>query len=266
MEFESLRSLRLHGFPKFLHGLFMFITYPLRHPFKFLILLALLIFLAYIFVNEENPKLLEKVDLKEKSVFKETPVADAQTAPKKFAKNFTLKHAEPVIPETKALEAEKEAPSAEDEKKYQVWNIKTKEEAPSPKAQQPAEQIAEPSKTVDEPAKEISQEPSESEESSQKDILNETVEVVSGHAVVYGPNEIYIKNTYLSLDGIYTDPIKYNVEKASLYLRELISSEPIECYIVDKKPQEISSAICFKSGKNLSEAMVEGGFADRVKR
>ncbi len=266
MEFESLRSLRLHGFPKFLHGLFMFITYPLRHPFKFLIALALLIFLAYIFVNEENPKLLEKANLKEKSVFKETPVADVQTAPKKFGKNFTLKHAEPVIAEKKEIKVEKEAPLAEDETKYQVWNIKAKEEAPSSKEQESAEQIIEPNKVVEQPAKEISQEPSENEKSSQKDILNETMEVFSGHAVVYGPNEIYIKNTYLYLEGIYTDPIKYNVEKASLYLRELISSEPIECYIVDKRPQEISSALCFKNGKNLSEAMVEGGFADYIRR
>ena len=45
--FESLRDLRMKGFGKFMHGFVMFITYPIRHFFKFLLFLLflLLIFL-----------------------------------------------------------------------------------------------------------------------------------------------------------------------------------------------------------------------------
>ena len=49
MEFESLRDLRLHGFAKIFHHIFMFFTYPIRHPFKFvvfLLVLAILLFVA----------------------------------------------------------------------------------------------------------------------------------------------------------------------------------------------------------------------------
>ena len=39
MKFESLKSLRLKGIGKFIHSVFMFLTYPFRHGFKFLGLL-----------------------------------------------------------------------------------------------------------------------------------------------------------------------------------------------------------------------------------
>lgn len=43
MKFESLKSLRLQGFAKFIHKLFLSVTYPIRHGFKFLILMFVVI-------------------------------------------------------------------------------------------------------------------------------------------------------------------------------------------------------------------------------
>lgn len=270
MEFESLKSLRLHGFPKFLHWLFMLITYPLRHPFKFLLILALLIVLAFVFFNEDNPSLLKKIEPKKDTVFKETPVADAKTAPKKFGKKFALKHAEPEVRENKENSKESEIVSENrEEPKYQVWNIQNKEQAEDIDVQkEPQEKSKLPAEIENLVAKEEIQKPSVDTAFVQKGCLNcvmlEKPETISGQAIVYGPTELYVADTYLYLNGIETDPLKYNIEKAKIYLRELINSEEIKCEIIAKTPENIASAICFKGEQNINKSMVEAGFADRV--
>ncbi len=272
MEFESLKSLRLHGFSKFLHGLFLLITYPLRHPFKFLLIVALLILFAFLFLNEDNPKLLNKIEQKKDTVFKETPVADAQTAPKKFGKKFALKHAEPVAQETEKKPEESEAVETKEETKYQVWNINKEGQAQAPKQEQVLEEI----KSLTE-VKNIETQPQEKEYLSDTDCVNclplkekctncvhLEPEIISGQAIVYGPTELYVADTYLYLYGIESDPLKYDAEKAKIYLRELINSEKVECKVVLKTTENIPSAICFRADKNINKSMVEAGFADNT--
>ena len=92
----------------------------------------------------------------------------------------------------------------------------------------------------------------------------QTPKHISGEAIIYGANELYIDDTYLYLYGIYTDPNIHNEGQARSYLRSLIAGQNVDCYIVAKTKDDIATAICFSANKNINEHMVRAYLADNV--
>jgi len=281
MEFSSLKDLRLKGFAKFLHKCFIFVTYPFRHPMKFIIAtLVIVIFLIlwpllkgvdFTDIPDWYTQKFESITNTSQKLtvtFKETPVFKVKQRPEKFAKKIELKHASITQKLPKEKTPEPQVQEINEPKKYATWHIQIEEQKKNKSEQEKQEENVSSSSS---PKIEIKKQEQESETKiSFKKIdglpliyLN-TPEFVSGAAMVYGPNELFISDTYLYLYGIYTDPLKYDSKRAGNYLRELISGEKIECYIVAKTLDNIATAICLKGDQNINKSLVDAGFADDV--
>ncbi len=89
-------------------------------------------------------------------------------------------------------------------------------------------------------------------------------ESIKGSAMVYGPNTLYIDDSYISLYGIKTNPIKYEQDKVTAFLRDFIAEEIVLCYIVAYDASDMPMAICFAKDKNLNQMLVEEKMADNI--
>lgn len=304
----SLKNLGLEGMAKWVHRFVMFVTYPFRHFYAFLIMLLIIIAICV------TVPLLKGVSLKEiptwyaqkiqivqplknlqiKSISKKIKAA-------KFKKEVKLKRAEY---EPKVASAEKNVELNEEKpEKYRTWNIKNKPVSQKGEIKaavlegQPQEEMIVEIEKIDlqapkkvevetktiieseerpdlpEPVMEIK------EESVLEEIVPEliyqkrddlgltyyqTPKRITGEAIIYGANELYVDDTYLYLYGIYTDPNIHNEARARAYLRRLIANKTVECYIVAETKDEIGTGICFVAGKNINQSMVDAYEADNI--
>ncbi|HCU58963.1 MAG TPA: hypothetical protein DIC64_03180, partial [Alphaproteobacteria bacterium] len=245
MEFESLKDIKLKGIAKLLHQLFLFVAYPLRHPFKFLIVLLIIVALLMavpLFNGVSFSQIYDwyasklSMSTEQKQVLKEIPIGEIEQKPTKFAKQIKLKHAK-VEPQKIETKTEKQT---EEPQKYATWNIQKK---PEKKVQQ-AKEIVVP--VLETTVVETKPQPQTVEYKKVEGLdlkYLDHPQIIYGTPIIYGANELYMADTYMYLYGIYTDPVKYDSKKATAYLNELISGEKIECHIVAKTIDDIATAI-----------------------
>ncbi len=87
---------------------------------------------------------------------------------------------------------------------------------------------------------------------------------IEGKAIVFGANDLSVADNYIILYGIYTDEGKYDIQKATEYLRELADGKQIECEIVAYTYQHYATALCFINGKSINQNLVDAGFAENI--
>ena len=303
MDLIRLKSIRLHGFNKFLHSVFMVVTYPVRHIFIFsicvIIFLAVLIALPLLFgvsanhigdwyllkCNKNNicTEIQEKI---EKAVKKEPAEVSApkiiraqqveDTEAMKESRRVFKKTDAPIAPEDAELESE-----IKPKKQYKIMNIK--KNPPISRAEVMPEVVKAESKTVEpvvvsqpvvlpalQPEKPVVVAPElpASKYYRRDDTLplvyEDTPQTVKGETFVFSANEISVGNTYIILYGIYTDPEKYNQEDANQYLKELADGKMLECKIVAYTLHSIATGVCFLDGRSINQNLVDAGFADNV--
>ena len=285
MQFESLRDLRMKGFGKFMHALVMFITYPLRHFFKFLLLLLflLLVFLVVFPLTQKvavkdipqfYQKQYEEIWLPKLKGIKAKITSKDEVKTQKMPKAFSKK-APSQVQDLKKVEAAKE-PQKEAAKnehitqKYEVWHIQKKETLSQP---QKFKKAFEPIKEPATEKKEVQPAPKRITEIAIPRLTYQKVDgltyfnqprVVEGTAIVYGPNELYVDDTYMYLYGIYTNEYQYDLRAASDYLRKLIGNQSIRCYVIAQTKDDIATAICFNGNQNINQEMVDAHLADDV--
>ena len=287
----TFKDLRLEGAAKWVHRFVMFVTYPFRHFFVFLILVLIVLAVGVAIplfngVSFENiagwygQKLGVVVPIKNPEI---------KTAPKKikpltFKKEIKLKHADfepkPANPENVEKKAAQEADTGE---KYAAWKIKNKNVSQSGEIKAaPVAEKAKETPVVSEPEKEIKIKTKPSENTiapspkadlpvvqfTKRDDLDlvyyETPKHISGEAIIYGANEISVDDTYLYLYGIYTNPDIHNEALARSYLRELLAKQTTDCYVVAETKDGIGTAICFAAGKNINQSLVKAYLADDI--
>ena len=293
----DLKDLKLEGFAKHFHAFVMFITYPFRHFYKFL-LIVLLIAAVIICVPLFNGVSFEKIPSWYMQTFSKTypvlkvnpikalPKQQKEKKPAKFEKQIKLKHGEPKKIEQQVITKEGHPVKEPEQKKYTPWKIKTKQQ---PEQKQQEQEIKEQEKIeaveiIDiatpyiEPevvSKEmiemkVSDEPINIPQLSyvkKEDLpLNylKTPQPVAGSVIIYGANELMVGDTYLYLYGIYTDPRAYDVNKVRSYLRTLIKGNLLQCYVVAYTYDNIATAICFNGDININQALVDAYMADNV--
>lgn len=294
MELDRLKTIRLHGFSKLIHTLVMIVTYPLRHIFKtlFVLFVAIVIIIAvplikgvpfgsiadwYLLRYDETKSVLSqeadkadnmqqindrmavsapKIIRKQPQGIEPTPsterkafkVADGEQAPKKQYKIMKLK---------KAPTMDRSAPE------YVPSGFKASSEI-LPLEEQPAE-IEVSSKALTEP---VGVEPQTKEYYKKIDSLPLTYEEqpqeVKGKTFVFSASEISVGDDYLILYGIYTDPAKYDVNKAHQYLKDLVDGKNLRCMIVAYTYNNIATGVCFLNGISVNQNMVDAGFADNI--
>lgn len=303
MDLIRLKSIRLHGFNKFLHSVFMVVTYPVRHIFIFsicvIIFLAVLIALPLLFgvsanhigdwyllkCNKNNicteiQEKLEKAVKTEPSEVSAPKIIRAQqvedTEAMKESRRVFKKTDAPIAPEDAELESE-----IKPKKQYKIMNIK--KNPPISRAEVMPEVVKAESKTVEpvvvsqpvvlsalQPEKPVVVAPElpASKYYRRDDTLplvyEDTPQTVKGETFVFSANEISVGNTYIILYGIYTDPEKYNQEDANQYLKELVDGKMLECKIVAYTLHSIATGVCFLDGRSINQNLVDAGFADNV--
>lgn len=303
MDLIRLKSIRLHGFNKFLHSVFMVVTYPVRHIFIFsicvIIFLAVLIALPLLFgvsanhigdwyllkCNKNNicteiQEKIEKAVKTEPSEVSAPKIIRAQqvedTEAMKESRRVFKKTDAPIAPEDAELESE-----IKPKKQYKIMNIK--KNPPISRAEVMPEVVKAESKTVEpvvvsqpvvlpalQPEKPVVVAPElpASKYYRRDDTLplvyEDTPQTVKGETFVFSANEISVGNTYIILYGIYTDPEKYNQEDANQYLKELADGKMSECKIVAYTQHNIATGVCFLDGRSINQNLVDAGFADNV--
>lgn len=279
MQFESLRDLRMKGLNKFVHGCLMFVTYPIRHFFKFLLFLIVVLLIALIVFP-----LTQKVEWKDlptwyKTKYEETVLVKLKDIKGQLfskdvkrlkigKKNITNSSQSLKNSENKKQESLSSSSQENKHQKYEVWNIQqkpAKSETVTPKKFVQKEVVPVLKEQVIETKPEVKVvQPILSFKRIDDLSYFDTPRVVEGIAIVYGPNELYIGDTYMYLYGIYTNEYQYDLRAAGDYLRQLIVNESIRCYIVAETKDNIPTGICFKGDQNLNQQMIDAHYADDV--
>lgn len=335
MNLVRLKDLKFHGFSKFMHQIFLILTYPVRKPVHFLICIFIIIVLIFAipmikgvpftkvlpwyFSQKENISIDSLASkMHEQNTFRETPILETSQKKAKFKKVIKLQRIETeekpkdeikTVQKSKesSVQEQKEAKTEANEKKeskteaneqktehkqYVIWNISQKPQNIQKPVVKEKEIIQEPIKKDAEikeskPAKKISSEAKKVETKPKVEAiipLNQKFQIknfyrkvddldlsyvdqpkiIKGTAMVYGPNELYIDDTYLYLYGIYTDPVRHDFLKATQYLRELLDGGKIECHIIAYTVDQIATAVCFINGRSVNQNMVDAGMARNV--
>lgn len=285
MELDRLKDIKIHGVAKFFHWVFMSLTYPLRHPFRFLVFLfaVALAFLAVPlsqhvplkdtvswYLGQKQAVLTEpkgKKTLPQPKVLHQPKFDDDDSA------SEILPPPAPVVPEPKQYLPMK-LPSK--------WLGKTEETEPSEQKEPASEEL----ETLLAPQVEVSAEeeqkvPAQAELSAEalqepiakpayrKDenlplVYEDNPKRIKGKVMIFSPNEVTVGKTYLILYGIYTNPQKYNVKAAEKYLTELVRGKTLECDLVAYTYQNLPTGVCYLDGQSINQNMVDAGFADNV--
>lgn len=296
----SLKNLGLEGFAKWIHRFVMFVTYPFRHFYVFLILVLVIISICVavpllngVSVREIPTWYAQKLKIEQPLKIINIKAISEKVKAKKFKKEVKLKRADY---EPKAAPAEKEVQVKEEKpEKYKVWNIKNKdisqkgeikvaestvkdlpaevEEFPVEIQEETVVEIKEPDLPQPEPTPVVEEELvvqeviPELKYEKREDLdltYYQTPKHVAGEAIIYGANELYVDDIYLYLYGIYTNPNIHDEALARKYLRELVSGKTVECYIVAETQDGIGTALCFADGKNINQSMIDAYMADNV--
>ncbi len=307
MKFDQFRDLKIKGFSKILHRLFLILTYPFRHPIRFLLfilfIIAVLIGAALVkgvsfydipkwyFTKIEQTEPKEDIAFVKQVLLSHAQKLDVPHKLQAFKKSITFSKVS--MSETKENIAEKNEQKVQNKakeepvlprKKYAVWNIQKNapaDQSSNVQSNTLKKEIEEKDITLEKEKIEgsinqISEklEPIEIAPLPEKVLyrkldtlglryLDDPV-IISGEAIVYGPNELYVADTYLYLYGIYTSSVKYNASKAAQYLRELVDSRTLECHVVAYTADDIATAVCLIDGRSINQHMVDAGMADNI--
>ncbi len=296
MELDRLKDIKLHGAGKVFHMLVMIITYPLRHFFKFLaFLIVFVVILAaipmmkgvrytdipdwYMLRYDEIEKNTVENVIKPAKVPPQHPAEEElkEVSAPKIIKQEPSPAAEPGPGRRQAFKrAGGQKPQTDNDikapRQYPVMKIKPAENAIRPQQPSPFPSSAKNNAGAlvsSEIRKDASVLHPEDNLHYRKDenlplVYEEEPAKVSGQAFVFSANELSVGNTYIILYGIFTDPRKYDQEKAHQYMKELADGKMLVCRIVAYTYQNIATGICFLDGQNINQNLVDAGFADNV--
>lgn len=89
-------------------------------------------------------------------------------------------------------------------------------------------------------------------------------EFIEGIAQIENANMIVINKRRIYLHGIYTNPYSEKGMAAVTYLINLIHDKNVRCDIMAYTSNDIPTAICYSSGKNINEELVKVGLSQKV--
>lgn len=282
MELDRLKDIRLSGLGRVLHKLVMILTYPFRHIFKFLgLVVVLMVFLAAVpmiqgvrsdrILNWYLESYYRIMDGFGGGLPEIAPYPDGKAPAASEKQALPVAEAEkPVFKEVAAPAVIRKNPvqPAGDNGKFRRKAFKKQTDAETFRrinvAEAPAGKAAVPALK-----QETAASPRKAESYYRKDdslplVYEENPAEISGDAMVFSANDLTVGNNYLFLYGIYTDPEKYDTEKAREYLEQLLQNKTVSCRIVAYTYQNIATGVCFLDGKSINRLLVDAGFADNV--
>ena len=247
----------LKGWAKFFHRLFLFITYPVRKPKIWLLIVPVLaiLYLAPTFRGIKPAEvhlwywgMIQQNISKISAAFNEQTqkiLPQIQPAPKAPQMiDLPVKESR-----RKVFERAKSAPVVVVEAAPAEVNL-----APRPA---PRRQVSE---EVEQPKLQPA-----AQKTNKLDLnyLDEP-KTVSGVARFLNANELQIDNTYMFLYGIYVDPKSDKGFYALNFLDKLVKGKTVVCTINAYTHQSIATAVCTVNGENINRLLVDRGYSRNV--
>ena len=263
-------GLRLRGWGKFFHGLFLFITFPIRKPLIFVPIL-MLGYLAPTFMGAKPTEVhlwyWNKIKAHSQSIGstisektqKMMPDVDSFKISMPDLKSITSSTENTVVlTETtggnsqairrQIFEKSKQAPNTVDA-------LKT--------AQLQEEKLRKQQNNS--PRDNFQNQPSQNTSSKKLPLIFvNTPETVIGTAEVINANELKINGKEYFLHGIYVDPKSSQGLEAQNFLKKIIAQNIVQCEVKAYTYQNIGTLICSVNGENINWLLVNRGYSKNV--
>lgn len=265
-------SMRTKGWSKFIHSLYMFITWPFRKPLHCIALIILLIAIPFCFGAKFSETFVWYKDKFSIGIDYLANTSMVKGVNEKLS--YVSASFDKILPKNVAQSEVKP------QRKFVSWNVAEFNKV----KYKPRQDVFNKKNTDDTPfffkkkKSDIVEENEVQEEMIVSDDrlyiikpdLNliyeeETPELISNEVTIIDENSLVIDNNYIFLYGIYTNPNEYNVEDAIEYLKNIAEENEIVCKVVARtKNGNIATALCFASDLLINEEMVKNKLAKNV--
>lgn len=286
---KEKRDLQLRGWKKWLHKLFLFVTYPFRKPLIILFILIVM-FLAPTFRGVKPAEVHLWYWGKIKAAFSSVSEIVSKKTQEFIPENISMPSLQDFKGPEKAIEQVVDMPentpqsvrrkmfekARDDQAAIQSVDIlETEETAHVPQAvpaagndiQIPAAPVL-PAGDVairrNETTSVLSGQIQPPEKKKLPLVYLNRTEEISGKARVNNANELEIKGKTVFLYGIYVDPRTQKGIEAKNYLKSLIEDNEVFCSIPAYTYQGIATARCQVNGVDINRALVDGGYSKNV--
>lgn len=281
-------SMKTKGAAKWLHRLYMLVTWPLRKP-AWAAVVVVIIAVGWYYQNVlqnfwrqyENKLPLKKV----------TEMSEKTTGALSEKIDGIKKSVSEVLPQPSGKTTTKEEPKEQ----FVAWNVAAFHKAvysgktATAKIEMPAEPtFAELRERAKAEHHKQTEQSSETKQFFQSDLttafpqkkeladyyailpklklnyLKQPEELV-GTAIFDSANSLYLNGTYLFLYGIYTNPEIYDVAAAQQYLKTLTENKEVKCSIVAYTQESaVATALCFVGDVLINQALVQQNLAKNI--
>lgn len=244
------------GWSKFFHRLFLFVTFPLRKPIKFVALLFVLaiLYIAPTFFGVKPVDLnswhLSNLKWSASEVSKKASDAVSQAPMPNTIKPVAIE------PKTKVIDI-----------KAKTSGRKMFERAKSAPVviKQDVADVDQPKSVSTTQTVEAKNQGLKGEATKKLDLVYlQQTKTISGKAVVVNANELKIEGIDMFLHGIYVDPYSEKGIEALKYLQDTIAENIVSCEVIAYTKQSIATSICKIGNINLNKELVEKGFSKNV--
>lgn len=265
-------GLYLRGWGKFFHGLFLFITFPIRKPLIFIPIL-MLGYLAPTFMGAKPTEVhlwyWNKIKAKSQSIGSTISEKTQEMIPdvdsfkismpvlKAIGTQYEINTIEEIVEPTKpsiqevrrqTFEKSKEVPNTVDALRtaqLQEERMRQRQKISSSKTNKPV---------------------AGTEQAPQKLplVFVNTNEEINATAEVVNANELRLNGKTYFLHGIYVDPKSPKGIEAKSFLKSIIAQNIIHCQIKAYTYQGIGTIICSVNGENINWLLVNRGYSRNV--
>lgn len=270
------------GLPKFLHKLFMLVTYPFRKPLIF-IPLVIVLYLAPTFMGVKPTEVHLWYWSKVKNVSENvtTVVADK-------TKDLIPETAKNMIPTVNT--SEKGIDQLVDVPKLGAKAVRRQMFEKAKSMPQVVDIMSEKDNTIvpmmndiGAPEKMIVEQVAKQSDGSKAIVENNSQKVmtvtvpkklplvyldvpkeVKGYAKIINANEIEVGGTYIFLYGIYVNPDSADGLEAKKFLEVTVKNQEVRCSILAYTYQDIATGMCYLGGKNLNQTLVDEELSKNV--
>ncbi len=264
-------GLRLRGWGKFFHGLFLFITFPIRKPLIFIPILML----GYLAPTFMGAKPTEVHLWYWKKIKSHTQLLGSGISEKAHEILPNVDQFKISIPKLKSLNIEPEKENVMDQiietpetdnianTRRQIFE-KSKEAPNTIDALKTAQLQEERMRRTQKTPRQNS--PYEVQSSSKKLplVYVNNNEEVKDTAEVLNANELKIDGKTYFLHGIYVDPKTPKGMEAKSFLQSVIAQNIIECLIKAYTYEGVGTIICTVNGENINWMLVNRGYSQNV--
>lgn len=267
---EKEKSLKTRGLGKLLHRLFLFVTFPIRHPGIFIPVL-IVAYLAPTFMGAKPAevhlwywnKIKHNTDTLSSAISEKTqaimPMVDNI--------NISMPNIESLgLSSSKPIEQVVDIPQNNPQNIRRKMFEKAQGDLETIDALKNAQRIDPQFKTSEQPVSTTAANVSRSGDSGKKLALIyvEQKEEIVGTARVVNANEIEMNGKSYFMHGIYVDPNTQKGLEAKNFLRNMIGENTIRCVVQAYTYQGVGTLRCFLGGEDINLTMVNKGYSRNV--